>query len=46
VEIEGIPDARNLFLPQGSTIHPWRKDLEGETAKLVKRMVKWETRDE
>jgi membrane-bound hydrogenase subunit beta len=46
VEIEGIPDARNLFLPQGSTIHPWRKDLEGETAKLVKRTVKWETRDE
>ncbi|MDD5219364.1 MAG: NADH-quinone oxidoreductase subunit C [Candidatus Bipolaricaulis sp.] len=46
VEIEGIPDARNLFLPQGSTIHPWRKDLEAETATLVKRMVRWEARDE
>ncbi len=46
VEIEGIPDARNLFLPQGSTIHPWRKDLEGETATVVKRMVRWEARDE
>jgi membrane-bound hydrogenase subunit beta len=44
--VEGIPDARNLFLPEEATIHPWRKDLEQETAQQVKRLVKWETRDE
>jgi len=44
--VEGIPDDRNLFLPEDMTIHPWRKDLEEETAKTVKRLVKWETRDE
>ncbi|MFC2077430.1 NADH-quinone oxidoreductase subunit C [Candidatus Bipolaricaulota bacterium] len=46
MEIDGIPDARNLFLPEGSTIHPWRKDLEEETKGSVKRLVKWEERDE
>ena len=46
IEIEGTPDERNLFLPEGSTLHPWRKDLAEETAKHVKRTVKWETRDE
>jgi len=46
LEIEGIPDDRNLFLPEEATIHPWRKDLEAETAKEVKRLVKWEARDE
>ncbi len=46
LEIEGIPDARNLFLPEEMTIHPWRKDREDETAQEVKRLVKWETRDE
>jgi membrane-bound hydrogenase subunit beta len=44
--VEGIPDDRNLFLPEGTTIHPWRHDLEEETAGQVKRLVKWETRDE
>jgi membrane-bound hydrogenase subunit beta len=46
IEVVGIPDSRNLFLPEDMTIHPWRKDLEEETAKEVKRMVKWEGRDE
>ena len=46
VEIEGIPDDPNLFLPEEMTIHPWRKDLEEETAESVKRLVKWEARDE
>ena len=46
IDIEGIPDKRNLFLPEESTLHPWRKDLAEETAKSVKRTVKWETRDE
>ncbi len=46
IDVVGIPDDRNLFLPEGATIHPWRRDLEEETAKEVKRMVKWETRDE
>jgi len=46
MEIGGIPDARNLFLPEGATIHPWRKDLEEETKGSVKRLVKWEERDE
>jgi membrane-bound hydrogenase subunit beta len=46
VTIDGIPDERNLFLPEDTTIHPWRKDLEAETAEEVKRMVKWEERDE
>ncbi len=45
ITIEGIPDGRNLFLPEGATIHPWRKDLEEETQKSVKRLVKWEDRD-
>jgi membrane-bound hydrogenase subunit beta len=46
VEVLGIPDDRNIFLPEEATIHPWRKDLEEETAKEVKRMVKWEGRNE
>jgi membrane-bound hydrogenase subunit beta len=46
IDVVGIPDSRNLFLPEGATIHPWRKDLEEETAKEVKRMVKWEGRNE
>jgi membrane-bound hydrogenase subunit beta len=46
IDVVGIPDARNLFLPEDMTIHPWRKDLEEETAKEVKRMVKWEGRNE
>jgi len=44
VDVVGIPDDRNIFLPEDMTIHPWRKDLEEETAKEVKRMVKWEGR--
>jgi membrane-bound hydrogenase subunit beta len=44
VVVEGIPDGRNLFLPETMTIHPWRKDLEEETAKEVKRLVRWETK--
>ncbi|UCF10041.1 MAG: NADH-quinone oxidoreductase subunit C [Candidatus Bipolaricaulota bacterium] len=45
--IDGIPDDRNLFLPEDSTIHPWRKDEESlrKTEAEVKRLVKWETRD-
>lgn len=46
IDVVGIPDSRNLFLPEEATIHPWRKDLEEETAQHVKRMVKWEGRDE
>jgi membrane-bound hydrogenase subunit beta len=46
IDVVGIPDGRNLFLPEDMTIHPWRKDLEQETAKEVKRMVKWEGRNE
>jgi membrane-bound hydrogenase subunit beta len=46
LEVEGIPDDRNLFLPEGATIRPWRKDLEAETAKELKRLVRWEARDE
>ncbi|MBE0634977.1 NADH-quinone oxidoreductase subunit C, partial [Candidatus Bipolaricaulota bacterium] len=46
IDVVGIPDSRNLFLPEDATIHPWRKDLEEETAKEVKRMVKWEGRNE
>ena len=46
VEIEGIPDSRNLFLPEGMTIHPWRRDHQSEIDKEVKRLVKWEARDE
>jgi len=46
VQIEGLPDERNLFLPEEMTIHPWRRDLEEETNKEVKRLVKWETRNE
>ncbi len=46
MSFEGIPDGRNLFLPEGATVHPWRKDLEEETAREVKRLVKWETRNE
>lgn len=46
VKIEGIPDGRNLFLREDMTTHPWRKDLEEETKKYVKRLVKWETLDE
>jgi membrane-bound hydrogenase subunit beta len=45
--VDGIPDDRNLFLPEEMTAHPWRKDEEavGHTKPLVKRLVKWETRD-
>lgn len=46
IDVVGSPDSRNLFLPEDMTIHPWRKDLEEETAKEVKRMVKWEGRNE
>ena len=46
IAFDGIPDARNLFLPEGTTIHPWRRDLEEETARQVKRTVKWETLNE
>jgi len=46
IEVVGIPDARNLFLPEDATIHPWRKDLEEETQQEVKRMVKWEAHNE
>jgi len=45
IEVVGIPDDRNLFLPEDMTIHPWRNDLEEETKKSVKRLVKWEERD-
>lgn len=46
LEIEGTPDNRNLFLPEDMTIHPWRKDLQQEIDREVKRLVKWEARDE
>ncbi len=46
IEVVGIPDDRNLFLPEDATIHPWRRDLEEETNGSVKRLVKWEERDE
>ena len=46
LEVDGIPDDRNLFLPEEMTIHPWRHDLQSETDKEVKRLVKWEARDE
>ncbi len=46
LKIEGLPDSRNLFLPEEMTIHPWRRDLQEETNKEVKRLVKWEARDE
>ncbi len=46
IDVVGIPDDRNLFLPEDAAIHPWRKDLEEETAQSVKRMVKWEGRNE
>ena len=45
--LDGIPDDRNLFLPEGMTIHPWRRDEESqrETDTMVKRLVKWESKD-
>jgi len=46
LKVEGIPDDRNLFLPEDATIHPWRKDLQEETSKEVRRTVKWETLNE
>jgi len=46
LEVDGIPDARNLFLPEDMTIHPWRKDQEEENKPFVKRLVKWEERNE
>ena len=46
IEVVGIPDDRNLFLPEDMTIHPWRRDLEEQTKPSVKRLVKWEERDE
>ena len=46
ITFDGIPDDRNLFLPEGMTIHPWRRDLEEETNEAVKRTVKWETLNE
>ncbi|MBN1857720.1 NADH-quinone oxidoreductase subunit C [Candidatus Bipolaricaulota bacterium] len=47
VVFDGIPDDRNLFLPEGMTIHPWRRDEESqrETDTMVERLVKWETKD-
>jgi membrane-bound hydrogenase subunit beta len=47
ITVEGIPDDRNLFMPEDATIHPWRKDEESlrQTEAEVKRLVKWETRD-
>jgi membrane-bound hydrogenase subunit beta len=47
IVVDGIPDDRNLFLPEDMTIHPWRKDEESmkRTEPMVKRLVKWETRD-
>jgi len=44
VEFDGLPDTRNLFLPDDMTAHPWRTD-DAETAGLVRRTVKWEERD-
>jgi len=46
IEVDGIPDKRNLFLPEDMTIHPWRHDLQEETNGSVKRLVKWEERNE
>jgi len=46
VEIDGIPDDRNIFLPEDSPLHPWRRDFDEETTKELKRLVKWEARDE
>jgi len=46
LEVEGLPDERNLFLPEDMTIHPWRKDQDDEILPHVKRLVKWEARDE
>jgi len=46
IEIDGIPDARNLFLPEDMTIHPWRKDQDEANKPFVKRLVKWEERNE
>jgi len=46
IDVVGIPDARNLFLPEEMTIHPWRNDQEEETKGSVKRLVKWEGRHE
>jgi len=47
VIFDGIPDDRNLFLPEGMTIHPWRRDEESqrETDTMVERLVKWESKD-
>ncbi len=47
VVFDGIPDDRNLFLPEDMTIHPWRRDDESqrETDTMVKRLVKWENQD-
>jgi len=47
ITVDGIPDDRNLFLPEDMTIHPWRKDEASvqRTTSMVKRLVKWETRD-
>jgi len=46
IEVVGIPDARNLFLPEDMTIHPWRRDQDEQNKPFVKRLVKWEGRDE
>jgi len=46
IEIDGIPDKRNIFLPEEATIHPWRKDLQDDLKPLMKRLVKWEGRNE
>ena len=45
LEVVGIPDDRNLFLPEDATIHPWRNDLQDEMQPQMKRLVKWEERD-
>jgi len=46
IEVDGIPDKRNLFLPEDMTIHPWRRDQDEANAPFVKRLVKWEERNE
>lgn len=44
VNFPGIPSAAHVFLPDGFTGHPWRKD-DPETARHVKRMVEWEEKN-
>ncbi|HEU68297.1 MAG TPA: NADH-quinone oxidoreductase subunit C [Candidatus Acetothermia bacterium] len=44
IHFTGIPSTAHVFLPDGFTGHPWRKD-DPETARHVKRMVEWEGKD-